>query len=161
MPKVLVAGVGNIFLGDDAFGVEVVRHLHTHGFPEGADVVDFGIRGIDLAFTLQTCEYETVILVDACPRGKAPGTLFVLEPTVSRNPGGPIADAHDLDPAKVLAWAERSGTIPPRLRVVGCEPSPASLEEMCAGLSPPVAGAVEPAAGLVRGLIEEALTCTS
>lgn len=165
MGKTLVAGIGNIFLGDDAFGVEVVRRLIERGVPAGVDAVDFGIRGIDLAYTLQDAVYDSVILVDACPRGKEPGTVFVLEPSGGNAPRGAAAflsDGHGLDPAKVLAWAEALGVRPPRLRVVGCEPSPGlELEEMSTGMSEPVARAVPRAVDLVVRLIEEEAACTS
>src|SRR6266853_193590 len=78
-PRVLIAGVGNIFLGDDAFGVEVAQRLARRPLPEGVRVVDFGIRGLDLAYALLD-RYEAVVLVDAAPRGGAPGTIYVLEP---------------------------------------------------------------------------------
>jgi hydrogenase maturation protease len=78
LPRVLVACIGNIFLGDDAFGVEVAQRLAGRGLPEGVRVVDFGIRGLDLTFALLD-DYEAVILVDATPRGGDPGTLYVLE----------------------------------------------------------------------------------
>src|ERR1700758_4827464 len=78
-PRILVAGVGNIFLGDDAFGVEVVQRLARRALPDGVRVVDFGIRGLDLVYALLD-GYETVVLVDAAPRGGSPGTLYVLEP---------------------------------------------------------------------------------
>src|SRR6516225_7125141 len=83
-PRILVAGIGNIFLGDDAFGVEVARRLAARPQPDGVRVADFGIRGIDLTYALLD-GYETVILVDATPRGGQPGTLYVIEPDV----GGP------------------------------------------------------------------------
>src|SRR5262249_52868029 len=145
-----------------AFGVEVVRRLLSLPSPEGVDIVDFGIRGIDLAFAMESRRYETVILVDACPRGKAPGTLFVLEPCREvKSLPVQLIDPHNLDPARVLAWAAQSGDRMPRLRVVGCEPSPlGSPEEMCGGLSAAVAAAIGPAVELVGDLISEA-RCTS
>jgi hydrogenase maturation protease len=164
MSRVLVAGIGNIFLGDDAFGVEVVSRLRTRPRREGVDIVDFGIRGIDLAYALESGDYASVILVDACPRGHAPGTLFVLEPenAPGRGAAGLLADAHDLSPAKVLAWAGSTGARPARVRIVGCEPSHgADLDEMCSGLSEPVAGAVDSAVALVERLLEEEASCTS
>ena len=80
--KILVAGVGNIFLGDDAFGVEVARALSGRPLPEGVTVKDFGIRGFDLAYTMLDA-WDTVILVDALSRGEAPGTLYLLEPDLA------------------------------------------------------------------------------
>ena len=103
-PRVLIAGVGNIFLGDDAFGVEVAQLLARRQLPDGVRVVDFGIRGLDLAYTLLD-PYEAVVLVDAMPRGGRPGTLYVLEPECVPAEGSeaiPLMDAHSLDPARVL-----------------------------------------------------------
>src|SRR6476659_8714525 len=107
-PRVLIAGVGNIFLGDDGFGVEVVQRLAQRPLPDGVRVVDFGIRGLDLTFALLD-GYEAVILVDAVPRGGVPGTLYVLEPEpgAADEPGAPgtMVELHSLDPAKVLRLA--------------------------------------------------------
>src|SRR6516162_9596523 len=104
-PRILVAGVGNIFLGDDAFGVEVAQRLMPRPQPEGVRVVDFGIRGLDLAYTLLD-GYEAVVLVDAAPRGGTPGTLYVLEPDLesltSSDEGAPMIETHNLHPARVL-----------------------------------------------------------
>ena len=91
-PSILVAGIGNIFLGDDAFGVEVVRRMAGLELPASVRVVDFGIRGFDLAYALQD-GYETTILVDACPRGEAPGTLYVIEPDLKALDGPDAAHA--------------------------------------------------------------------
>src|SRR4051794_33940377 len=99
-PRVLVAGIGNIFLGDDAFGVEVAQHLARREWPDGVRVVDFGIRGLDLTYALLD-GYEVVILVDALPRGGQPGTLYVLEPdraALEPGEGGPMVEGHGLDP---------------------------------------------------------------
>jgi len=82
-PRILIAGVGNIFLGDDAFGVEVVQQMAGRTFPPGVRIVDFGIRGLDLTYALLE-DYDAAIIVDALPRGQAPGTLYVVEPGNSR-----------------------------------------------------------------------------
>ncbi|MDB5307153.1 MAG: hybD [Gemmataceae bacterium] len=154
--RVLVAGVGNIFLGDDAFGVEVVRELAGRPLPDGVRVVDFGIRGLDLTYALLD-GYEAVILVDATPRGGQPGTLYVLE-VDPPGPGEPGAadltvEGHNLDPAKVLRLAAAMGSPARRLLVVGCEPAPpGEFEEMAAGLSRPVRDAVGEAVSLVESL---------
>src|SRR5947209_14937351 len=104
-PRVLVAGVGNIFLGDDAFGPEVARRLARRELPEGARVVDFGIRGLDLTYALLD-GYEAVVLVDAAPRGGPPGTLYVLdvagEGSADTEGAAPVIEAHGMDPVKVL-----------------------------------------------------------
>src|SRR5437762_2846981 len=150
-PRVLVAGVGNIFLGDDAFGVEVAQRLARRDLPEEVRVVDFGIRGLDLAYTLLD-GYEAVILVDAAPRGGRPGTLYVLEPAGGEE-NGPL-DAHNMDPVKMLRLAAAMGGQVERLLLVGCEPSPANeAEAMQAGMSEPVRLAVDEAIALIESLV--------
>ena len=159
-PRVLVAGVGNIFLGDDAFGVEVVRELARRPVPAAVRVVDFGIRGLDLTYALLD-GYETVILVDAAPRGGLPGTLYVLEveqPAPAVSAEGPTVEGHNLDPARVLRLAATMGSRVQRMLVVGCEPgTPGDVEEMSAGLSDPVRAAVVEAVLVIEGLIGKLL----
>jgi hydrogenase maturation protease len=156
--QILVAGIGNIFLGDDAFGVEVVHRLAAKTLPPGVDVVDFGIKGLDLTYALLD-GYETVILVDAVPRGQPPGTLYVIEPEAEEaaedEPVELFVETHDLNPASVLRLARRMGGRIDRLLLVGCEPSPLDTDAMCDGLSAAVAGAVQGAVKIVEGLIEE------
>ena len=145
---ILVAGIGNLFLGDDGFGVEVLRRLSHRQLPAGACAVDFGIRGVDLTYALLE-KWDAVIFVDAAARGGDPGTLYLLEP----QPGGePSIEAHAMDPVRVLALARELGPIPAVLRVVGCEPR--SVEEAI-GLSPEVEAAVEPAVAMVQRLVSE------
>jgi hydrogenase maturation protease len=153
-PRVLVAGVGNIFLGDDAFGVEVVARLARRPLPDGVRVVDFGIRGLDLTYALLD-GYETVILVDAVPRGGAPGTLYVIEP----EPGTvePGIEAHNLGPARVLGLAAALGAPLRRILQVGCELAPGEADEMHLEMSPAVRAALDEAVALVERLVEEAL----
>jgi hydrogenase maturation protease len=167
--RILLAGIGNIFLGDDAFGVEVVRRLIERGLPPGVRAVDFGIRGLDLAYALLD-GYETAILVDAVPRGGRPGTLYVIEPAGDGEPeslSSPAADfspleMHSLDPAKVMAFARRLGGALPRVLVVGCEPRlAADAEEMAMGLSEPVRAAVEEGVDLVESLVARLLAAGS
>ncbi|MEN3534750.1 hydrogenase maturation protease [Microbispora sp. ZYX-F-249] len=149
--RTLVAGVGNVFLGDDGFGVAVARHLAATGVPAGVEVGDFGIRGIHLAYEL-TSGYDLAILVDAVPAGRAPGTLYVLEPA-SPEPAPALVDAHAMTPDAVLTLA--SGLDLPRggrVLLVGCEPADVSPGM---DLSPPVAAAVPEAAVLVLELIEK------
>jgi hydrogenase maturation protease len=149
--KILVAGVGNIFLGDDAFGVEVARALSERELPENVTVKDFGIRGFDLAYALLE-PWDTVILVDALPRGQAPGTLYVLEPDLSAPAVAVEAtiNPHGMDPVRVLNLARSMGTISSMVLVVGCEPQDFGDElEGRMGLSPPVQAAVEAAASLI------------
>ncbi len=118
-PRILVAGIGNIFWGDDAFGVEVVRRLAERPLPPGVRVVDFGIRAMDLTYALLE-PYEAVILVDAMPRGQAPGTLYVLEPTLeTAQPANVSIEVHDMNPVKVLRLAQSLGSQVSQLVVVG------------------------------------------
>jgi hydrogenase maturation protease len=155
MTRVLVAGIGNVFFGDDGFGVEVARQLSLRPIPDGVAVVDFGIRGFDLACAIAGgC--ETAILVDAGPRGKAPGTLTVLD--ASDAAGEPSLEPHALDPARVLALSQQLGGRAKRLRVVVCEPESLGTEdEVVVGLSACVGAAVGRAVTLVDGLVREAL----
>ncbi|MFI7635042.1 hydrogenase maturation protease [Nonomuraea sp. NPDC049400] len=149
--RVLVAGIGNVFLGDDGFGVEVVRRLTEEAAVAGMEVVDFGIRGMDLAYALQR-DYAGVVFVDAAARGQAPGTLTVLEPELP-DEGGTLVEAHGMDPVRVLRLARQLGRIPPLVRVVCCEP--ASVEEAAFELSEPVRAMVGEAASLVKSLVME------
>lgn len=157
-PRILVAGIGNIFLGDDAFGVEVVSRLAAKGLPEGVEVVDFGIRGLDLTYALLD-GYDMAILVDAMPRGQPPGTVYILAPETEDVEADDSVDvlieAHSLDPTKVLRLVQRMGGRIDRLLLVGCEPSPVDVDDMREGLSEAVAGAVDEAVKVVLELIEQ------
>ena len=158
-PTVLVAGIGNIFLGDDAFGVEVVRRLGSRDLPQSVRVADFGIRGFDLAYALQD-GYETTILVDACPHGEAPGTLYVIEPDLKGldDPGAPQAiEAHAMNPVSVLRMARAMNIEVKNVLLLGCEPGTLGGEEGQMGLSAPVEAAVEEAVNLVESLIDNVL----
>ena len=160
-PRVLVAGIGNIFLGDDAFGVEVVRRLLGRPLPEGVRVADFGIRGLDLAHAL-TDDCDAAILVDATQRGGPPGTLYVLEPHTCLAEGRDLMDSvlatHGMHPARVLELIQAQGSPCPLLRIVGCEPATlGSEEEPAMGLSPPVGAAVNEAVRMVEELVREIL----
>lgn len=153
--RVLVAGIGNIFHADDGFGVEVVKRLATASLPAGVRVVDFGIRGLHLAYEMVDGDYDQVILVDALPQNAPAGTIAVVEvaPTASgEDEGGPEWDAHSMHPAAVLRLVQRIGGSVPNVLVVGCEP--ARLDENI-GLSPVVAAAVDQAAQLVLQLVAE------
>ena len=157
--RVLVAGIGNIFLGDDGFGVEVARRLATRGLPTGVRVADFGIRGFDLAYALQD-GYETTILVDAYPHGQAPGTVSLVEPDLSHlgeQPQGAV-ETHGMNPMNVLRMAvAMSGTLKQKVLLVGCEPATFGGEEGHMGLSEQVEAAVEEAVKLVSAVVEKAL----
>jgi hydrogenase maturation protease len=158
---ILVAGIGNIFLGDDAFGVEVVRRLADRKLPEGVRVADFGIRGFDLAYALQD-GYETTILVDACPHGEAPGTLYVIEPDlkVLDDPEVPqqLVEAHAMNPVNVLRMARAMNIEVKNILLVGCEPDTLGGEEGQMGLSAPVEAAIEEAVALVESLIGKVMS---
>jgi len=152
--KILVAGVGNIFLGDDGFGVEVALALSQRQLPESVKVKDFGIRGFDLAYALLD-PWDAVIIVDALPRGEAAGTLYVVEPDLAALPGAASAaiNPHGMDPVRVLNLAASQGTISAQVLVVGCEPQDFGDElEGRMGLSAPVQAAVEEAAKMVLEL---------
>jgi len=153
--KILIAGIGNIFLADDGFGVEVAARLAHRTFPEGVRVADFGIRGFDLAYALME-GYETTILVDACPVEGQPGTLFVIEPdsedsNAAAQPG--FADPHSMNPVSVLRMARSMGGELKRILVVGCVPATLGPEEGQMGLSEPVTAAVDEAVKLVDSLV--------
>ncbi|MDP9870132.1 MULTISPECIES: hydrogenase maturation protease [Streptosporangium] len=149
--RILVAGVGNVFLGDDGFGVTVARRLAGTELPDGVLVTDFGIRGVHLAYELTGGGYDATILLDAASRGSPPGTLYVLEPSPGECPGS-FVDAHAMTPESVLALADTLGGVTGRVLLVGCEPADLSpgME-----LSAPVAGAVGAAVNLVRELLLE------
>jgi hydrogenase maturation protease len=156
--SILIAGVGNIFLGDDGFGVEVARRMARGALPEHVRVTDFGIRGFDLAYAL-TEDYEAVVLVDATRRGEVPGTLYALELDPVGDTNGAV-ETHGMDPANVLRLVAALGGRPQRVLLVGCEPSEidAGTEDLT-GLSAPVEaavdGAIEMALSLVARLREE------
>ena len=137
-PSILIAGIGNIFLGDDAFGVEVVQRLERRKLPERVRAIDFGIRGYDLAYALLDGS-DVTILVDACPRGGEPGSLYVIEPDLSALdiPGAEQAsiDAHSMNPMNVIRMAKSMGGELKRILLVGCEPATLGPEEGQMGLS--------------------------
>lgn len=174
--RVLVAGIGNTFLGDDGFGVAVVGALAgralagraptgrmpTGRMPtgralaEGVDVVDFGIRGMDLAYALVD-GYDAAVLVDVAPRGQPPGTLELIEPEIDPDLFVGL-EAHRVDPVSALQFAQQFGPLPERTLIVACEPEKVldpDRDELLDELSPPVARAVERAAGLVEELVAE------
>ena len=146
---VLVAGVGNIFLTDDGFGSEAARHLARVALPEGVRVVDYGIRGMHLAYDLLD-GYDVLVVLDAAPRGGSPGDLVVLEVGPADLGTGEL-DAHGMAPTAVLGSLGSLGGQLPRTYVVGCEPADVS-EGM--GLTPSVAAAAERAVGVVLELLD-------
>ncbi len=153
-PRILVAGIGNIFFGDDAFGVEVAQRLLRRPQPEGVRVVDFGIRGLDLAYALLN-PYEAVILVDAVPRGGQPGTLYLIEPERrDAVASDSLLEAHSMDPVKVLRTATALGGDLGLVLLVGCEPqTPADAEDVPMEMSDVVRAAVDEAVPFVESLV--------
>jgi hydrogenase maturation protease len=152
--RVLVAGVGNIFLGDDGFGVEVACRMAARALPAGVRAVDFGIRSLHLAYELLDHPGVTTILVDAMPRGGVPGSVYVVEPDPAADAPVPAADAHGVTPDGVLALVRALGGMPGRVVVVGCEP--ADCDERI-GLSEPVAAAVDAAVDRVLSVVADEL----
>ena len=157
-PRILIAGIGNIFRGDDAFGVEVAKRLSMRKWPDTVTVNDFGIRGIDLGYALLE-NYDAVVLVDTTQRGREPGTLYVVEPDIdsgSHDAQGLLIETHGMVPEKVLRWAKAMGAHLPYVRVVGCEPARLGAEDdMLMELSQPVQAAVAAAVRLVEQLVAE------
>ena len=158
MKRILIAGIGNIFLGDDAFGVEVAREFQGRTLPAEVQVKDFGIRGYDLAFELAD-GYEAVILVDATPRGESPGTVYLIEPDLADlgQRDHASADGHDMDPVRVLQMAEALGGQPARLFLVGCEPGELESPEGRIGLSDAVRASVPKAVEMIETLVKKLL----
>ncbi len=152
MTQTLVAGVGNVFFGDDGFGCEVVRRLGAAPVGEGVAVVDFGIRGVHLAYELSSGAYDVAIIVDATCRGGRAGTLYVIDPDVDFQEA-PVADAHGIHLGAVFAMTRTLGPRPARTVVVGCEVG--ELVERI-GLSETMASAVDPAVALVQSMLDGA-----
>jgi hydrogenase maturation protease len=159
--SILVAGIGNIFMGDDAFGCEVVRRLEGRAWPEGVRVSDFGIRGFDLAYALMD-GYDVTIFVDATPRGGAPGTLYTIEPDLTGlndlDARAQLVEPHGMNPLKVLGMVKALGGEFKRILLVGCEPQTLGPEEGQMGLSEPVEAAVEEAVKVVEALVANILS---
>jgi hydrogenase maturation protease len=153
--RILVAGIGNVFLGDDGFGVALAERLAQRRLPPGVEVVDYGIRGMDLAYALGE-GWSAVVLLDAAPTGQPPGTLCVIEPEI--DDVEPALDAHGMDPVRVLALAKALGGPLPRTLIVACAPQTAMTgdeEDVVAELSPPVRAALDGGVELVESLLRE------
>jgi hydrogenase maturation protease len=152
---VLVAGIGNVFLGDDGFGVALASRLARRELGPGVEVVDYGIRGMDLAYAMP--DYDVVVLLDATPRGDAPGTLYVIEPEL--DDADPVTvDGHGMDPVSVLALVRAIGGRLPRTLGVGCEPASAISaddDELVADLTEPVRQALDEGVRVVESLLAE------
>ncbi len=156
--SILVACIGNIFQGDDAFGCEVAKALVSRSLSSHVRVVDFGIRGLDLTYALLDAP-ELTILVDTVSRGGEPGTLYTIEPDLENleSAGQQSLDTHSMDPVHVLLAAKAMGGQLGRILLVGCEPADLGGQEGRMGLTPPVSEAIEPAALMVESLIEREL----
>jgi hydrogenase maturation protease len=152
--KILIACIGNIFLGDDAFGVQVARELWVLELPEEAVVVDYGIRSFDLAYALPE-PWRAIILVDAIACGGAPGSLYLLQPAADTENGAGL-NPHAIGPAQVLAMARALGPLTAPIYIVGCEPQDLGGElEGRIGLSPAVVAAVPRAVAMIERLVEQ------
>jgi hydrogenase maturation protease len=156
MMRILVAGIGNIFMGDDAFGCRVAGDLTRHEMPEEVRVKDFGIRSYDLAYAIMD-DYDAVILVDAMALGEAPGTVSLIEADSGKleemAAGEP--DAHSMNPLAALQLVHSLGGEVRQLYVVGCEPAMLDTEDI--GLSDPVSAAVPGAGAMVETLVHDLL----
>ena len=158
--RVLIAGIGNIFLGDDGFGVEVARRLASCEMPADVRVVDFGIRGLDLVYALQD-GYETTILIDAFPQGNAPGTVSVVEPDLNDLQATPqqgrLVEPHGMNPMNVLRTAKAMQARLDHILLVGCEPAYLGGDDGYMGLSEPVEAAVNDAVKTTQNLVRRIL----
>jgi hydrogenase maturation protease len=161
-PRILIAGIGNIFLGDDGFGSEVARRLAARPLPAEVRLVDFGIRGFDLAYALLD-GYDVTVFIDATPRGGEPGTIYTIEPDLSelREPdaGQMMVETHGMNPMKVLSMVKAMGGEFKRILIVGCEPQTLGPEEGQMGLSETVEAAVDEAVRVVESLVTDILEC--
>ncbi len=150
--RVQIIGVGNIFMGDDAFGCEVAQRLIRRGAIEGVRVAELGIRAMDVAFALMD-GYGLNILIDAMSQHGVPGSVYLLQPDPNDydlSSGGAVAlDGHSLDPLNVLRMVSSLGGQVRNLLIVGCEPADLGGEDGRIGLSTAVAGAIEPAIAMI------------
>jgi hydrogenase maturation protease len=153
--RVLVAGIGNIFFGDDAFGCEVAAELLKRSWPDGVNIVDFGIRAYDLAYAIMD-GYDAALLIDAAPRGEKPGTVYLLELDPDRvdSCGDEIVDAHALTPVRVLQLIRALGGRAKNLYLIGCEPARLGGEGVI-GLSEDVRDAVPVAVRMIEKILAD------
>jgi hydrogenase maturation protease len=156
--RILVAGIGNAWMKDDAFGGKVAERLTGGALPEQAAVFDFGTGGLDLAYEVMR-GYDALVLIDISRQGGEPGTLYVMD--AEPDDLEPIADGemlspHGMDPETVLRFVKAVGGWPGRVRIVACEP--AVVEEMGLEMSPAVQAAVERATDVVKETVAELLT---
>jgi hydrogenase maturation protease len=154
--RILVAGIGNMWLGDDGFGGEVVKRLEARELPKGTVVFDFGTGGLDLAYEVMR-GYDALVLVDVTRQGGEPGTLYVMEALEEEVEAGiedgQVLNPHAMDPQTVLRFVKTLGAWPGKVLVVACEP--AEVGEMGFGLSEQVVRAVDGAVELVVETIGE------
>jgi hydrogenase maturation protease len=157
--RILVAGVGNIFLGDDAFGSEVARRLMRRALPAEVQVNDYGTCSYDLAYAMME-GYEATILVDATSQGQLPGTVYLIEPDLNKLEKMDRAafDGHSMNPVSVLQMLRSLGCRPRRLYLVGCEPAALGNDDGVIGLSESVQAAVPRAIEMVESLISDLLS---
>jgi hydrogenase maturation protease len=155
MKRFLVAGIGNIFFGDDAFGCEVAAELLKRSWPTDVNIVDFGIRAYDLAYSIMD-GYDATVLIDAVPRGEKPGTVYLLEldPDKVETCGDEIADAHALTPVRVLQLVRTLGSSAKNWYLVGCEPARLDGQGVI-GLSDEVRDAVPVAVKMIEKILAD------
>ena len=156
--RILVAGIGNVFLGDDGWGVALAERLASRALPPGVLVVDYGIRGMDLAYAIGE-GFDAVVLLDAAPTGQPPGTVSLIEPALDEIE--PSIDAHGMDPVRVLGLARALGGPLPRTLVVACAPETVMTgeeDEVVAELSAPVRAALDAGVEVVETLLQELTT---
>ena len=156
--KILVAGIGNIFLGDDAFGSEVARRLMSERLPPEVRVIDFGIRTYDLAYAIMD-GYDVTILVDITAQGQAPGTVYLIEPDLNQldQLDANLVDAHSMNPARVLQMLRIFGSSPGKLYLIGCEPAILEVEDGQIGMSETVEKSVPQAIEWIKTLLDDLL----
>jgi hydrogenase maturation protease len=156
--RILVAGIGNIFMGDDAFGSEVARRLMYETLPAEVRVTDFGIRSYDLAYALMD-RYDVTILVDVTSQRQSPGTVYLIEPDLSQldQLDEMMVDAHSMNPGTVLRMLRTLGGSPGKLYLIGCEPAILDVEEGQIGLSEIVESAIPKAIELIKSLVNDLL----
>jgi hydrogenase maturation protease len=156
--KILVAGIGNIFLGDDGFGSEVARRLIAEGLPSEVEVADFGIQSYDLAYAMMD-GYDVTILVDATAQGQPPGTVYLIEPNLSEldQLDPETTDAHTMDPKAAFRLVNAFGGAAGKFYMVGCEPAILDAEDGRIGLSEQVKAAVPRAIALLKSLLADLL----
>jgi hydrogenase maturation protease len=150
--RILIAGIGNIFFGDDAFGCEVAKHLSQRSLGDDVRVEDFGIRSYDLAYAMMY--HDATIFVDTCSRGSSPGTLYLIEPDFKKldSADGEVVNAHSMNPVRVLQLVRSLGGTSRPIFVVGCEPESLEAEGQL-GLSDTVRAAIPGAIAMIEELI--------